>query len=187
MPKRLFQNKFSLQHRTWYPCVFCILVVIVLSVSSFLPAEYRISSAITLLTGATGVVGFLYSQHAQALHLFRELFREFNARYDALNEKLNRIKNHANGQNDLDHDDKDVLCDYFNLCAEEHIFNSAGCIDQRVWDAWRKGMQYFAQNAAIRQFWKEELEQGSYYGFPLDLLNSTGGPATSPGWPGMGQ
>jgi hypothetical protein len=41
--------------------------------------------------GVTGFTYFLYRQHLDEAKLFKELFAEFNARYDALNNDLNTI------------------------------------------------------------------------------------------------
>src|SRR5690606_15779374 len=66
--------------------------------------------------------------------------------------------------------DKNVLFDYFNLCAEEYLYFKAGCIEAQVWESWVSGMRYFSQSEVIRRLWVEELETGSYYGFHLGLL-----------------
>ena len=65
-----------------------------------------------------------------------------------------------------------TLYDYFNLCAEEYLYFKSGYIDQEVWNAWVKGMQLFAENSEIRRVWQRELDQGSYYGFNLKLLET---------------
>jgi len=113
-----------------------------------------------------GVAAFTYSKHSQETELFRQLFKEFNVRYDALNAPLNEIYLRAEGDA-LVNDDYDFLYDYFNLCAEEKMFADAGCIDIRVWKAWKNGMSHFAGDPEIRELWESELVQDSYYGFKI--------------------
>ena len=128
-----------------------------------------LSIIIPLLTAVGGVTGFLYAQQARDIQLFRELFREFNARYETLDDRLNEIRNRPQAQplKDTDHG---VLFAYFNLCAEEHMYATAGYIDSRVWRAWHNGMYHFAEDPEIRNFWKDELRQDSYYGFTPDCI-----------------
>ena len=123
-----------------------------------------------MIAGAVGgFVLFLYAQHHQNTQLFVSLFDKFNERYNGLNEKLNDIV-----QRDqhlmLQADEVGVLYDYFNLCAEEYLYFKAGYIDRDVWLAWVCGMAFFAKNSQVRNLWEDEIKQGSYYGFSLDLL-----------------
>jgi len=163
--------RFDLRHRTTFPLIFvvgCVVALLVFFFLSFLSTTERLTTAITVLTAWGGVTGFLYAKHAQETQLFRELFREFNARYDNLNDRLNEIWNRPADQS-LKDTDHGVLCDYFNLCGEEHMYATAGYIDPRVWLAWHNGMRYFAQDPEILDFWNRELKQNSYYGFTLDF------------------
>lgn len=165
--------KFDLHDRTKFHVIFGVGCIAVLALSFFLSvlgAKEILAVTITLLTAVGGVTGFLYAKHAQDTQLFRELFREFNARYDTLNERLNEIRSRP-VHIKLEVTDHGVLFDYFNLCAEEYMYSTAGCIDSRVWRAWQKGMCHFAQDPEIRDFWMRELQQDSYYGFTLDCLH----------------
>jgi hypothetical protein len=169
LPKFGKVAKFNLRHRTYYPCVFfgisCVIVVL------FLCNTQHLTVTISLLAAVGGFSGFLYTQHSRDTQFFHELFREFNARYDDLNGRLNDIRNRPKDQRQpLNDTDKNVLCDYFNLCAEEWIYDEAGYIDPKVWRAWHNGMHYFAENAEIGKFWEDELKQDSYYGFPVALI-----------------
>jgi hypothetical protein len=161
---------FDLRDRPKFPLMFGIGCSAVLALSFSFPASVRLSLTGTLLAAVAGISGFLYAQHARDLQFFRELFREFNARYDALNDRLNEIRNRPKDQS-LTDTDKGVLMAYFNLCAEESLYTTAGYIDSRVRDAWHKGMCYFDQDPEIQQFWKDELKQDSYYGFTLDCTS----------------
>jgi hypothetical protein len=64
-------------------------------------------------------------------------------------------------------EDRQVLMDYFNLCAEEYLYFNAGYIDTSVWKSWMRGMKAYAAVPAIRGLWEKELQSGSYYGFSL--------------------
>lgn len=116
--------------------------------------------------------GFFYFFQKQKLNetrLMKELITDFNNRYDKLNERLNDIR--RKGDEDpsmvLDQNDRTTLDDYFNLCAEEHLFNDLGYIDPQVWKAWDNGMRIYARDRRIREYWEQELETDSYYGFSL--------------------
>ena len=158
--------KFDLHHRTKFPVLFGLGCLAVLALSFFLSPSERLTITLTLLTAVGGVTSFLYSKHSQEIQLFRDLFREFNARYDNLNKKLNEIYNRPKDEQ-LQSTDYGLLYDYFNLCAEEQMFARAGCIDLSVWRAWQNGMRYFAQDPEILDFWQRELQQDSYYGFTI--------------------
>jgi len=157
---------FKLQRSNKYPVIFGILGVGVLAASFLFDPSERLSFVLPLITTIGGLAAFLYSKHSQETELFRQLFQEFNARYDDLNTPLNEIYLRAEGD-PLTKGDYEFLYDYFNLCAEEKMFADAGCIDHRVWKSWQNGMLHFAGDAEIRELWETELIQDSYYGFKI--------------------
>jgi hypothetical protein len=132
--------------------------------------DLRVEWILSLLGVALASSTFLFTQHLQETRLFAELFREFNARYNALNGRMNRIVETAD--TGVHGDDRQTLMDYFNLCAEEYLYFKAGYIDSTVWIAWRAGMKYYADVAKIRRIWESELASGSYYGFSLSELTA---------------
>jgi len=114
------------------------------------------------------------------LVLFREAFAQFNARYDRLNEELNRIRDPSAKEplsvKDRDKD-RDILFNYFNLGGEEYLYYSRGYILPEVWHAWYNGMIIFYKHPRIRALWEPELETGSYYGLhfaPGDVTAALG-------------
>jgi hypothetical protein len=113
----------------------------------------------------------LYSQHNQNTERFIDLFRDFNAQYDGLNNRLNALLL-RDGNLVLTAEDEQLLYDYYNLCAEEFLYFKSGYIDTEVWQSWLRGMKYFASNAQVRRLWRKELESGSYYGFPMALIDA---------------
>lgn len=113
---------------------------------------------------------FLYTQHLQQTQFFKELFTGFNQRYDNMNEELARI---AVTSKPPEGRDKSILIDYFNLCSEEYLFYKSGYIEERVWIAWRKGMQHYLENKLIFHAWSNELASGSYYGLTIEEIKKS--------------
>jgi hypothetical protein len=163
---------FRLSKRSGYPYVFLVLVVVFNTIIYYLAPEAKSLDMYIAATGGTaGFVHFLYTQHNQNTQLFVSLFKEFNSRYDLLNGKLNNIVNKTDDE--LSSDDKIVLFDYFNLCAEEYLFYKAGYIDKEVWHSWLAGMKHFTKNTSILSLWESDLKEGSYYGFNIGLFDKT--------------
>jgi hypothetical protein len=154
---------FKLRRRKYFPAIFAIVVLAVFAV------WYKLgkSHPELLLTGIGAVAGFayfLYRQHLDETRLFKEMFVDFNARYDKLNNDLNKILDGQKGGL-LSVMERDTAYKYFNLCAEEHLFNEAGYIDDKVWKAWQKGMTIFFSHPRIAALWESEEKTDSYYGF----------------------
>lgn len=169
---------FHLNHRAFYPWVLgTLLALSAMSVGAIawqLPSqEFSIKDLsgllLTLLAGLGAFVFFLYKQHIDETRLFMQLFKSFNERYDELNGPLsdiledpeNRIFRAA---------ERKHLVDYFNLCAEEHMYFKAGYIDPSVWLAWRKGMRVYLEDSRIRKLLEDELKTGSYYRFSVEEI-----------------
>jgi hypothetical protein len=160
-------GQFDLQFRRRLPWMFGFgCVVVALALAFGVKGPEPVATAISLLAAVGGTAGFLYGKHARDVELFRQLFREFNDRYSELNDGLNEIRNRQEGE-PLKVADQRILFAYFNLCAEEYMYNAAGYIYAPVWNAWLNGMCYFDQDPEIHDFWKRELQQNSYYGFVL--------------------
>jgi hypothetical protein len=96
--------------------------------------------------------------------LFKELFADFNARYDAQNDAINAILSGPT-EGVLSADKEDHLFSYFNLCVEEYLFYKAGYIDRRVWESWYRGMKVFFNHPRIQKLWAQDCKADSYYGF----------------------
>jgi len=159
-----------LHNKRWYPCIFLIGSTAV--VAGLHPATGNRPELLLSCIGAlAGFTHFLYRQHLDETKLFKELFVEFNARYDKMNDGLNKIL-YGPTKGDLSESERDFLFSYFNLCSEEHLFYRAGYIDQNVWISWCKGMDMFLKHPRIIALWESERESGSYYGFPPKPPNS---------------
>ena len=153
-----------LHNRRWYPFVFVILFALVIAAWSTLPAVHRPELLLSGIGGVAGFTYFLYRQHLDEAKLFKELFAEFNRRYDALNNDLNAIL-FGPPEGLLSADERDLLFGYFNLCAGEYLFYKAGYIDQRVWESWCRGMKAFFKHPRIQALWEQDCKSGSYYDF----------------------
>jgi hypothetical protein len=160
---------FQLGNRRRYPAVFLILSLALL-IGGYYFGEWNLKGqwAIPVLGVAVGFTTFLFTQQLQETRLFSELFKEFNTRYNGLNGPLNKIVETAD--TGFNREDRQVLMDYFNLCAEEYLYFRAGYLDKAVWSAWVRGMKFYADVPGIRRIWEMEIEGGSYYGFSLREL-----------------
>jgi hypothetical protein len=118
---------------------------------------------ITLVGSIISSIYFVEKQKLEQIVLFKELFTDFNKRYDGLNEKLNGILR-EDQHKELTPEQIDTLYDYFNLCSEEYLFYKQGFIYPEVWKAWCNGMKIFIKNKRIREVWRREVHTDSYYG-----------------------
>lgn len=155
-----------LHNRRWYPLIFGALAI-VLAVWFRLTAGHRPELLLSGIAAITGFTYFLYRQHLDETKLFKELFVEFNARYEKLNDGLNAIL-FGLRDDDLSDAERELLFNYFNLCAEEYFFYKAGYIDQDVWRSWHRGMDVFFKHPRIRGLWDRDCKADFYYGFSPD-------------------
>jgi hypothetical protein len=78
--------------------------------------------------------------------LQKQLFGEFNKRYEILNDHLETITKYDSLEHLKDSKPKKYLFlrnklnDYFNLCAEEYYWHKKGRIDENLWKSWEVGM-----------------------------------------------
>ncbi len=127
-----------------------------------------------IIAGLVLYFGILYNimtYKISADKFSKELFNEFNERFDKMNENLNRIIKeeffyfaHSNFTID------DVVIDYMNLCAEEYYWYRKGRVDYLVWDSWKKGMIYYLKNPSFMSVVEDQRkEKDSYYGLYDEL------------------
>lgn len=132
-----------------------------------------------------GAIGFgitvYYSRRTQKIaneKLMKELFTEFNSRYNELNNYLVEIEQKYPSLDELLKASKDEnpeygdflkqkVIDYFSLCAEEfYWFHHKKRIDPLIWRSWHSGMNYWYKIPAIRSLWQKEVKENgkeSYY------------------------
>lgn len=174
--------KLNIKLRVLYPIMFGAGCLIIFITSAATP-NLSLSATVTMLAALGGFTGFLYNKNSQEINIFRNLFKEFNERYDALNDDLTGIYNDHGGDTkknkickkqckEFSTEEAKILNKYFNLCAEEYMYYEAGLIDKQVWDSWKNGMKYYSDNTCIKNEWVKELKNNSYYGFDLSHLES---------------
>ncbi len=158
-----------LHERRWYPYVAAVAIVAVWATWFYVKTLGTPEFLFFGLGSVAAIAHFFYQQHLATTQFFGELFTRFNLRYDGLNDKLSRILlGRKNAK--LTPREREILQDYFNLCAEEWFYFRAGYIDARVWQFWLNGMAQFVADEEIRKFWEEECESDSYYAFPFKKL-----------------
>lgn len=116
------------------------------------------------------VLGFCYFSQQQKLGetaLFKQLFTEFNERYNKMNDRLAKIAVSLDPPNP---DIRQEIVDYFNLCAEEYLFFCEGYIHPEAWRSWCNGMLWYLKREPFKTVWAEEVKTNSYYGLSLDKI-----------------
>jgi hypothetical protein len=149
----------------WWIAGAVVVAAIAVIVTSGAPG--RESLIATTLATALGFCYFVQKQKLDELRLFKDLFTDFNRRYDAMNAKLEDIRA---GDRRIDSEPRSTLVDYFNLCAEEYLFFKEGYIHRGVWSSWCRGMVYYLRDDRIRQVWNAEMASDSHYGLTLNTI-----------------
>jgi hypothetical protein len=161
---------FFFQHY-WWIALLVLLTLVALIVSDGREPDWKL--LLTLVGSLVSFVFFVQKQKLEELKMFKELFTEFNRRYDAINEDLNKIV-YVNPSEQLTMQEIGTLYDYFNLCGEEYLFYKKGYIDPVAWKAWHNGMKFFFKIPRINKLWVRELETNSYYGLRLGKCQPLG-------------
>lgn len=134
----------------------------------------EILKMITTICTAGIVAGIAYFYNRANLKLSherleKELFKEFNERYDKLNDSLEMLSLEMTVEELKLKDSKierktlhNVVIDYFNLCAEQYYWKDKKRISDKIWLAWSKGMMYYFEKfPVIRKLWEMESEKSS--------------------------
>jgi hypothetical protein len=138
------------------------------ALASFLfGGEYRIGLIGASIAGTLGFCYFVQEQKLAETELFHQLFTAFNERYDELNGKLMAIVS----ESDLTNEQRNVIVDYFNLCAEEYLFFQQGYIPRQVWRSWCRGMSWYLKRHPFKDVWNEEFQTDSFYGLSLAIIH----------------
>jgi len=133
----------------------------------FFSGSDRIGLTGTSIAGTLGFYYFVQQQKLAETQLFHNLFSDFNARYDKLNGPLAQI---AELSEHLSNSDRNLIVDYFNLCAEEYLFYSEGYIHRDVWRSWCRGMLWYLRRHPFRNVWHDEVKTESFYGLSLNAI-----------------
>lgn len=125
----------------------------------------------TLFLGLLGSIATLYFGLLRTMsendRIFKELFQEFNARYDdEFNDLLNELK--GDESRALTDKEKSLIVDYFNLSAEEYLWRSKNRIDKKVWNAWKAGILENLKIPQVKGVYDKQIlttnAKLSYYG-----------------------
>lgn len=162
----------SLKHWFFRNYWWIYLILFVASILFFIfnKIEGRWEAVVGVSSILISSLFFIQKQKLEELNLLKDLFIEFNKRYNKLNESLNLIVKKDKIEN-LTEVEINILYDYFNLCGEEYFYHKNGYIHLVVWESWLNGMKYFYKNPQIKKIWQEELKENSYYGFNQSILD----------------
>lgn len=142
--------------------VFALFIIILLvpAISSAITYVSLIPAVAAIATIYFGLIKYWMDSDL----MFKSLFKEFNERFDALNENLNNIV--ADQTVKGEKTKNQIIQDYLNLCAEEYYWFSKGRIPDPVWNSWLKGIKTYLLVPEIKNLFKSELQyESSYYGF----------------------
>lgn len=128
----------------------------------------RVGLVGAVIAGTLGFCYFVQQQKLAETALFHQLFTGFNARYDKLNGPLAALLSETN----LLPEQRNVIVDYFNLCAEEYLFYQQGYIPRIVWRSWCRGMAWYLKRHPFKDVWNEELSTESFYGLSLEVIHA---------------
>lgn len=142
-------------------------------------------SEAVIISGILGGCGLLitltynYKNTQLANHkMQKELFTEFNKRYNDLNDDLNLLSNSSLAHFTawfLPEDQiriKATIYDFFNLCAEEYYWHKKKRIPTKVWISWEKGMNdIYNRSEVIQKMWDEECQNGSHISYYIEKKN----------------
>lgn len=157
----MIRVKYWLFDYYWLLIFFLVAIAIVV----LLGREESISTFATIIGTLLSFAYFLQKQKLEETRLFREIFKECNARYNLMNEELELISQKDSKTLNLAEHRK--VIDYLNLCGEEYLYFKLGYIEPTVWFAWQKGMKSIVSAPSIRAIWSQEKATGSYYDLPL--------------------
>jgi hypothetical protein len=87
-----------------------------------------------------------------------------------LNDDLARLVEENTPATELPPEDKALIVDYFNLCAEEYLFYQEGFIHRQAWRAWCRGMSGYLRRHPFKDIWNEEVKSDSFYGLTLEVI-----------------
>lgn len=148
------------EHYWWMLCL-----ILASTPTALLWHNEPLPTVVTVVGALLSLIYFVQKQKLEELRLFRELFKEFNARYDEMNEKLARIVESTDTE--IPKQERETLIDYFNLCGEEYLYFERGYIDPAVWKAWFNGMKAIISVPRVLCVWQAKKQTDSYYDLPL--------------------
>lgn len=119
-------------------CIYFGAVASTVIIPLLFEGDFLASQLSVLTLSTTLFLGFLNYQHNQD-RLFKDLFKEFNERYNALSEQFQYLHDKYNPEvklTEIGKDDFSNIVSYLNLCAEEYFWFDKGRIDFSAWESW---------------------------------------------------
>jgi hypothetical protein len=129
------------------------------------------STRLPLAAAGLALLFFDQRHRLEANRLLRDITERCNERYQS---EWSALQQAVQGKA-TDEQQRETFTKYLNLCAEEYLYWSLGLLHPHVWRSWVEGMRStFASSQALLGFAREELGDGSYYGFRLAVLGLDG-------------
>lgn len=163
-PRMNMNKRLIFKHYWWIALIGTVIGIIL--ILRFAPTD-KATLIVSLVAAALGFCYFSQQQKLAETVLFKQLFTEFNQRYDKMNNRLAEI---AASKNPSDPAARQDIVDYFNLCAEEYLFFCEGYIHPEVWHSWCNGMLWYLKREQFKAVWAEEIQTNSYYGLSVDEI-----------------
>ena len=119
-----------------------------------------------------------YAQKVEDDRIMKDLFKEFNERFDKINGSLLVITKLAIDDYDklmpekrIEHEG--VIMDFFNICSEEYFWYQEGRINSKIWKSWHKGMNdIYNKSLIIQRLWLEESNNEGFISYYLNAKNN---------------
>lgn len=141
-----------------------LFIIPVLIKKDFITTQIAVIALSTTL-----FLGYLNYQHTQD-RLFKDLFKEFNERYNALSDQFQQLEEKYTCDVKLtdlaeEKEDLKIIISYLNLCAEEYFWFDRGRLDIGAWESWRSGMSTWAKLPVVRVVFEDEVAtwKAAYY------------------------
>lgn len=117
----------------------------------------------TIILGSIGIIlTAYYSWHTKKIaheQMQKQLFTEFNSRYEKLNEHLVYMEKNCRTIEELDQAEnadflKSKVIDYFSLCAEEfYWYYHKKRVESLIFNSWQSGMNYWYNKVPAKKFY----------------------------------
>ena len=147
-----------------------ILIINLLSLAIGLGAYYfydKIEILVAVIATGLSLSLGIRQYRTENDKLFKDLFYDFNKKYDStFNNILNSIdiEFRENGNYEISTNDKKIIIDYINMCAEEYLWYSKNRIPSEVWNSWKNGMIYFMNIKPINEIViNQKIQKDSFY------------------------
>lgn len=131
-----------------------LFIIPILVKENFITSQLAVMALCTTL-----FFGYLNYQHTQD-RLFKDLFKEFNERYNALSDQFQRLEEKYPAEvklSDVANEDLKIIISYLNLCAEEYFWFDRGRLDIGAWESWKSGMGTWAKLPVLKVVFEDEV------------------------------